>query len=425
MQTLRIAAVQLAAHDLHSFHDAFERAIAAAEEAAARHAQLIVLPEGTIPAYVLGSASIDRAGVQHALDALCAISARTGACIVVGAVREDAGRLYNSGIVIDRGAVAGAGDKTFLWHFDRHWFAPASRVHPVVTSVGTLGVLVCADGRIPTIARELVDRGADVLVMPTAWVTSGRNPDALENLQADLLAGLRAYENGVPFVAANKCGSERGYVAYCGKSQILDARGERVAIASERHPEVLIADVPRERRAIERIQTPPQAMRDASTRAYRVAVTPRAANIDSDAQRILEYDVALSFDDAQSIGRLDALVPVAVVDDPRMLDPAGLIPFRRASRQIVVWKSACDDRSLFERLARARAAELRLYVVALDRTERRAIAVDPDGTIVAGTFDHFCVASFVFDGARTTQTLLAPGTDVLTGLALADDAIGG
>ena len=51
-----------------------------------------------------------------------------------------------------------------------------------------LGVLVCADGRLPTIARALVDARGRIFVMPTAWVTSGRDPHSLENVQADLLA---------------------------------------------------------------------------------------------------------------------------------------------------------------------------------------------------------------------------------------------
>ena len=72
--------------------------------------------------------------------------------------------------------------------------------------------------------------------MPTAWVTSGRDPTSLENVQADLLGRVRAYENRVPFVAANKCGSELGMVAYCGKSQIVDSRGEIVALANQHRP---------------------------------------------------------------------------------------------------------------------------------------------------------------------------------------------
>ena len=104
-------------------------------------------------------------------------------------------------------------------------------------------MLVCADGRLPTIARTLVERGAEILVMPTAWVTSGRDPRALENAQADLMINVRARENGVPFLAANKCGVERGAVAYCGKSAIVAADGTFLARAPQSEAGVIAHEI--------------------------------------------------------------------------------------------------------------------------------------------------------------------------------------
>ena len=66
--------------------------------------------------------------------------------------------------------------------------------------------------------------------------------------------------------------------------------------------------------------------------------------------------------------------------------------------------------------SRVRAIELRMYVIVLDTQSGRAYAVDPDGAIVCGTYADYRVASFTFDPARTRQTLVAPGTDVLNGL---------
>jgi len=57
-----------------------------------------------------------------------------------------------------------------------------------------------------------------------------------------------------------------------------------------------------------------------------------------------------------------------------------------------------------------------MYVVVFDAKAGRAYAVDPDGQIVCGTYGDYKVASFTFDPARTSQTLVAPGTDVLAGL---------
>ncbi|MFZ0362618.1 MAG: carbon-nitrogen hydrolase family protein, partial [Candidatus Cybelea sp.] len=231
--SVRAAAVQLRAHDRDKFPLTLDRIIEAASEAAS-HADLVVLPESTFPAYVLGSSQLaEEAAIADAIARLRDVAFSTHTVIVTGAAAPTDAGLRNGAFVIDAdGSLAGRADKLFLWHFDRRWFAPGERIEPVATAIGALGVLVCADGRLPTIARALVDLGATALIMPTAWVTSGRNPAALENVQADLLARVRAYENGVPFIAANKCGSELGMVAYCGKSQIVDSCGEIVALAS-------------------------------------------------------------------------------------------------------------------------------------------------------------------------------------------------
>jgi hypothetical protein len=69
-----------------------------------------------------------------------------------------------------------------------------------------------------------------------------------------------------------------------------------------------------------------------------------------------------------------------------------------------------------ERIARARALELRIYLVVFDRTVRRAFAVDPDGVVLAGTFADYRLASFSLDPRKTLQTAVAPGTDIGEGL---------
>ncbi|MHB8147141.1 MAG: carbon-nitrogen hydrolase family protein, partial [Vulcanimicrobiaceae bacterium] len=233
-RTIRTAALQLRATARRAFVDAWPQHLGAIEDAA-RHSDLLVLPEASIPAYVLGDDATDDAAIERAVAEVRGIARRHGTVIVAGVAQRDGMRLHNRALVIERnGAIAGHADKLFLWHFDRKWFEAGSAIEPVSTSLGKLGVLVCADGRIPGIARALVDRGAELLVMPTAWVTSGRDPEHLENAQADLLVRVRAFENGVPFIAANKCGVELAMVAYCGKSQIVAANGELLAIAGER-----------------------------------------------------------------------------------------------------------------------------------------------------------------------------------------------
>lgn len=416
-RSIRAAAVQLRAHDRADFRASLDRIVDAVRAAAAT-ADLVVLPEGTLPGYVLGDAPIDEREIAGAIDRLREVATRSRTVIVAGAAVAAQGGVRNSALVIDAdGALAGRADKFFLWHFDRRWFARGEDLAPIATAIGVLGVFVCADGRIPTIARALVDRGAEVLVMPTAWVTSGRDPDALENVQADLLARVRAYENGVPFVAANKCGSELGMVAYCGKSQIVDASGERLAIASQHDPETVAAQF--EIAAAKPHRTPirPIERRASETRApVRIAISFDALPADIDDRlRLLDDRYALSPSDPQRLSALDRDVPLARVEDGVVLDPAGLVAYRRAGYQLICWTTDLAA-PWSERIARARALELRIYLVVFDRPRRRAFAVDPDGAILAGTFDGYRIAGFALDPRRTLQTLVAPGTDVAEGL---------
>jgi len=179
-----VAAVQTRAHDRTDFVKRWPELVARIATAAESGARLIVVPEGTVPAYVIGAEPVDSQLLEAAAQDVIAVASRTGATIVYGGARAGADRLANAAYVVTPAGIAGYADKCFLWHFDRRWFRAGEALDPIDTPVGRLGVFVCADGRIPTIGAALVARGAEILVVPTAWVTSGRDPQALENLQA-------------------------------------------------------------------------------------------------------------------------------------------------------------------------------------------------------------------------------------------------
>ena len=117
-RSVRVAALQLAAHDRAGFSGAIDGIVDAVGRAAAQ-ADLVVLPEGTLPAYVLGDAPVDSTAIEAGLARLQNIAAAEHAAIVVGAAARDGASLYNGAFVIDTdGSLAGRADKLFLWHFD-------------------------------------------------------------------------------------------------------------------------------------------------------------------------------------------------------------------------------------------------------------------------------------------------------------------
>lgn len=408
--------MQLDAHDRNDFERVLAPLLERIDRAAAEH-DLVVVGEGTVPAYVLGYEAVDEGLLARTHDALADIARARKSVVVAGTALRREGELYNSALVFDAdGSLAGSAEKIFLWHFDRQWFSGGSAIRPVATSLGTLGVLICADGRMPEIARTLVDRGAEILVMPTAWVTSGRDPAHLENIQADLLARVRAFENGVPFVAANKCGTERGMVAYCGKSQIVDATGDVIALASQNAPEVISAVVALERPSPHRRAAPSPRRHEGSASPLRVAFSCDPLPADAHERlRVLEAHYALSARASDDFDAFAGALGAVRVEAAAAFDPGYLLAYRRAGYRAAVI-DASTSHPWLERVARARAAELRMYAIVFDPQADRAYAVDPDGTVIAGTFGALRIASCAIDPARTAQTLVAPGTDVAEGI---------
>ena len=83
--------------------------------------------------------------------------------------------------------------------------------------------MTCYDLRFPEFARALVDRGAEVLVVPAAWVAGPRKLDHWQTL-----VRARAIENTVFVAAAAQPGPR-----YTGHSLVVDPLGDVLAEAAE------------------------------------------------------------------------------------------------------------------------------------------------------------------------------------------------
>ena len=405
--------MQTRAHDRADFVKRWPALLAQIAADAESGAKLVVVPEGTVPAYVIGTAPVDPHELEAAARDVIAVAARTGATIVYGGARAGERGLANSAYVATADGIAGYADKCFLWHFDRRWFRAGEALEPVDTPAGRLGVFICADGRIPTIASTLVAKGAEILVMPTAWVTSGRDPHALENLQADLMIPVRARENGVALVAANKAGTEARSVAYCGKSVIVAADGTVVARGSQDGEEIVRGEVAVGPSSAGLAASPPRVEAlagDALPAVLRVAVTAHADAALRELAAVADADLVID-PHARPASR-----EVALVGDAAVLDPRALVAPRLGGVRMFVWnvlpQARAVDAAWVAPFARTRAAELRAYVVVLDAPRRRAFAVDPDGAVVCGTFGGFELAAFTFERHRTDAWRVAPATDV-------------
>ncbi len=114
----------------------------------------------------------------------------------------------------------------------------AGPVRPVLVEVAgfSVGLMTCYDLRFPELARGLVDAGAEVLLVPAAWVAGERK---VEHWRTLLRA--RAIENTAWVVGVGQPGPR-----YTGHSMVVAPDGDVLVEAGE-GPEVLRAELGRER----------------------------------------------------------------------------------------------------------------------------------------------------------------------------------
>jgi len=220
--------------------------------AADKGVRVLVLPECAYPAYYLGSADAywqaRREGqVFSSSEYLAWLAERAGRYrlyVATGYVEEAAEGLFNAAALLDpSGRIVARCRKTFLWDLEHEWFLSGDAIRVYSTPVGRVGMLICADARAPEVIATLVRDGAELILMPTAWVNVASSPQAFRNPQPEFLIPARAVEFGVPFVCANKVGREPPEMEYCGHSVIVRADGSVVAEASADEETLITAPI--------------------------------------------------------------------------------------------------------------------------------------------------------------------------------------
>ncbi len=123
---------------------------------------------------------------------------------------------YNCMALISPAGLIGVYRKVHSYISEPRWARDGDLGFPVWdTPLGRLSGIICMDADYFEAARIPSLRGADVLLFPTNW---------LEEKCPSSRWMARAFENGVYFIAANRCGLERT-VQFSGGSCVLDPDG--------------------------------------------------------------------------------------------------------------------------------------------------------------------------------------------------------
>lgn len=155
------------------------------------------------------------------------------------------GNCFDSVVLIsNEGAVSGTYRKThipFSRSYEKYYFTPGNGFPVFETPYGRIGILICYDRRFPESFRELVKKGAEIILISIAsWRIKNFNQSELPFWDAEMRT--RALENQVYIVAANKSGEEENLV-FIGNSMIVAPNGEILSRADDTENIVVLSEI--------------------------------------------------------------------------------------------------------------------------------------------------------------------------------------
>lgn len=227
-------------------------------------AQLVVLQELHNSLYFCQTEDVDNFNLAEPVpgpstEFYGGLARRFGVVIVTSLFEKRAAGLYhNTAVVMERdGSIAGKYRKMHIpddpAYYEKFYFTPGDiGFHPIDTSVGRLGVLVCWDQWYPEAARLMALHGAEILVYPTAiGYADSDTPDEQERQREAWTTVQRghAVANGLPVVTANRVGFEpdpsgqtKG-ISFWGSSMAVGPQGEMLWRARRDEEESAVIDI--------------------------------------------------------------------------------------------------------------------------------------------------------------------------------------
>lgn len=266
MRELRVGFLQQ--HNTADTKDNILRLGEGITDLAKRGAQLIVLQELHNTLYFCQTEDVDLFDLAETIpgpstNLYCELAKKLGVVIVASLFEKRAPGLYhNTAVVIEsNGEIVGKYRKMHIpddpAYYEKFYFTPGDLgFHPIQTSVGKLGVLVCWDQWYPEAARLMAMQGAEMLIYPTAiGYADNDTPEEQQRQRMAWQTVMRghAVANGLPVVAVNRVGFEpdpsgqTGGIQFWGTSFVAGPQGEILYEASTDEEESIIVEMDMDR----------------------------------------------------------------------------------------------------------------------------------------------------------------------------------
>lgn len=207
--TFTVACAQL--HSVRDVATNLGRCLRFVQQAVDRDVDLLVFPEATA-SRIDSSAETSEAQPLDGpfVSALAAATAGTALTVIVGLIESNGGdRPFNTLVALRDGELIGTYRKIHL--YDAAATRESDSIMPGDGPVATfdlhgltIGMMTCYDVRFPELARALALQGADLIAVPTSWMSG-----PLKEEQWRVMCAARAMENTVYLVAASQTGGRR------------------------------------------------------------------------------------------------------------------------------------------------------------------------------------------------------------------------
>ncbi len=175
---------------------------------------------------------------------VCELAKKYNTNIIAGTVIEGVNdKLYNTSFAINRnGEILDKYRKIHLFNYmggtegDR--ITPGDRLVVVDFDFGKVGLAICFDMRYPLHYKKLAQMGADIIVLPTAWIVPNEVYEDSESLKFaqstwEAMNKTRAYDNLLYVVSCNQCGKVNDDMGRIGHSMIVAPTTQVLANAKD------------------------------------------------------------------------------------------------------------------------------------------------------------------------------------------------
>lgn len=251
-------------HNTADMEDNRQRLADKIKQLASQGAQLIVLQELHNSLYFCQNENVDNFDLAETIPGMSTVffghlAEELEVVIVISLFEKRAAGLYhNTAVVIDSdGSIAGKYRKMHIpddpAYYEKFYFTPGDMgFHPIKTSVGKLGVLVCWDQWYPEAARLMALQGAEMLIYPTAIGYESTDTREEQERQREAWTTVQrghAVANGLPVITVNRVGFEpdpsgqTGGIQFWGSSFVAGPQGELLYRASSTDEETAVIDV--------------------------------------------------------------------------------------------------------------------------------------------------------------------------------------